>query len=167
MRPLRKNILPKTKREGLVVRQSASGMQTTHFVDSAFPVSPLDDWVPFHSTSAVRFPLKAETETIWVTEVELLHAVWRSFGLVHVDSLGAEVGIHSINIGSSEEKPCVAVRSRAARVGSGRPLIVFVSGIQHKIYIVQPKPNPVVVWRSCVRVRLHDLEPQDVAVELQ
>src|SRR5258708_17734135 len=117
--------------------------------------------------STVRLPLKAETETIGVKQEKLLHAVWRNFGLFHVDSLGTQVRVDSINVGSSEETPGVAVRSRAARVGSRRPLIVLVSRIKHKIYIIQPKPDPVVIWRSRVPVRLHDLEPQDVAIELQ
>src|SRR6267143_1988565 len=71
------------------------------------------------------------------------------------------------NRSPSTEKPGVAVRSRAARVGSRRPLIVLVSRVQHKIYIIQPKPDPVVVWRSRVPVRLYNLEPQDLAIELQ
>jgi hypothetical protein len=66
--------------------------------------------------STVRLPLETEAETIWVTEVKLLHAVRRNYRLFHVDSLGAQVGVHSINVGSSEQKPCVAVRGDAARV---------------------------------------------------
>jgi hypothetical protein len=66
--------------------------------------------------STVRLPLKAETETIGVKQEELLHAVWRNFGLFHVDSLGTQVRVDSINVGSSEEKPGVAVRSRTAWV---------------------------------------------------
>ena len=138
-----------------------------------YPVRELDasftrnDLIKKRPVSTVRLPLKAETETIGVKQEELLHAVWRNFGLFRVDSLGTQVPVDSINVGSSEEKPGVAVRSRAAWVNSRRPLIVLVSRIQHKIYIIQPEPNPVVVWRSRVRVRLNDLEPQDAAVELQ
>jgi len=83
-------------------------------------MSPLreNDLTKKRPVSAVSLPLKAESETIWVTEVELLHAVWRNVRFFQIDSLGTQVGIHGINVGSSKEKSCVAVRSHAAWIGS-------------------------------------------------
>jgi TolB-like protein len=81
-------------------------------------ICPAQETMTEPKSSTVRLPLETKAETIWVTEVELLHAVRRNCRLFHVDSLGAQVGVHSINVGSSEEEPCVAVRGEAARVDS-------------------------------------------------
>jgi hypothetical protein len=76
-----------------------------------------NDLTKKRTVSTVRLPLKAETETIGVKQEELLHAVWRNLGLFHVDSLGTQVRVDSINVGSSEEKPGVAVRRGSAADG--------------------------------------------------
>jgi hypothetical protein len=100
-------------------------------------------------------------------DVELLHPVERDFRLVHIDSLAAQVSVNGVHIGSTNEKARVFVTGDPVRIGGGWSGAVFIGSIQHQVDIIPPQLHEVVIWRDCVRIRLHNLEPRDITVKLK
>ena len=71
--------------------------------------------------------------------------------------------VRRIHIRATEEEPGVGVPGNSGGIGSGRPLVILVSGVQHQLDAVELEQSPI---EAIPRLgRAHDLEAQHVAVK--
>src|ERR1700730_3400037 len=110
-------------------------------------------------------PLEAEKVAIGIGEIQLLHAIRRDPGLLHLYPHSQQVGVGPIYVGTSKVDYDVLVGTNTRGIGSRRALVLIVRCVQHEFRTIQPEQYPIELRRR-LPVCADDFEAQSLAVEL-